>query len=208
MSRCVMAAWIVRTCAFVRAGFRPPLRPRARAARSPATVRSRMSSLSNSASAAKIPKDRRPAAVVVSICAPWPVRTLRPTPQLGESGRRLHQVMQAAPQPVELPDYEDVAFAQRLLAGFEPRTLVRLAGGAIGIDAAPRRRRRPEARRAAGRATGCRRPSRRGRSRSASFTNVRLRKMAATAGCGHDLHSLSRIENNNTHSLSLEAKVT
>ena len=32
VSRCAMAAWIVRTWAFVREKVRPPLRPRARAA--------------------------------------------------------------------------------------------------------------------------------------------------------------------------------
>ena len=41
-------------------------------------VRSRISSRSNSANAAKMPNTSRPAAVVVSICAPWPVRTRKP----------------------------------------------------------------------------------------------------------------------------------
>ena len=53
-----------------------------RAAVSPAKVRSRISSRSNSASAAKMPNTRRPAAVVVSICAPYPVSTRRPTPRV------------------------------------------------------------------------------------------------------------------------------
>ena len=39
---------------------RPPTRPRARAAVKPACVRSRISSASNSANAAKIPKTKRP----------------------------------------------------------------------------------------------------------------------------------------------------
>ena len=52
---------------------------------SPARVRSRISSRSNSASAAKIPNTRRPAAVVVSICAPCPVSTRRPTPRVDRS---------------------------------------------------------------------------------------------------------------------------
>ena len=43
---------------------------RARAALNPAMVRSRINSRSNSASPAKMPNTRRPAAVVVSICAP------------------------------------------------------------------------------------------------------------------------------------------
>jgi len=49
---------------------RPPLRPRARAEASPATVRSEISSRSNSARAAKMPKTSFPAAVVVSMAAP------------------------------------------------------------------------------------------------------------------------------------------
>ena len=56
MSRCAIAAWASRTWAFDSANFLPPLRPRARAALSPATVRSRISSRSSSANAAKMPK--------------------------------------------------------------------------------------------------------------------------------------------------------
>ena len=48
VSRCAIAAWASRTWAFDSANFLPPLRPRARAALSPATVRSRISSRSNS----------------------------------------------------------------------------------------------------------------------------------------------------------------
>jgi hypothetical protein len=57
---------------------RPPIRPRARAAARPAMVRSAISSLSNSAKAAKIPNAKRPLAVVVSICAPAPASTFSP----------------------------------------------------------------------------------------------------------------------------------
>ena len=60
-------AWASRTWAFDSANFLPPLRPRALAAFSPAIVRSRINSRSNSASAAKMPNTRRPAAVVVSM---------------------------------------------------------------------------------------------------------------------------------------------
>ncbi len=67
VSRWAMAAWASRTWAFDSAKVRPPLRPRARAAVSPARVRSRISSRSNSARAAKMPNTRRPPAVVVSI---------------------------------------------------------------------------------------------------------------------------------------------
>lgn len=44
-------------------------------------MRSAISSRSNSASAAKIPKTSLPAAVVVSMAAPWPVSTSRPRPR-------------------------------------------------------------------------------------------------------------------------------
>ena len=57
VSRCAIAA--SRTWAFDNANFLPPLRPRARAALSPATVRSRISSRSNSASVAKMPNTRQ-----------------------------------------------------------------------------------------------------------------------------------------------------
>jgi hypothetical protein len=42
-------------------------------------VRSRISAASNSAKAAKIPKTKRPLAVVVSICAPALASTFKPT---------------------------------------------------------------------------------------------------------------------------------
>ena len=51
----------------------------------PARVRSRISSRSNSARAAKMPNTRRPPAVVVSICVPWPASTRRPTPRAASS---------------------------------------------------------------------------------------------------------------------------
>jgi len=60
---------VIAICNVVRVIFRgrPPFLPRARAAERPARVRSAISSLSNSASAAKIPKHNRPFGVVVSI---------------------------------------------------------------------------------------------------------------------------------------------
>jgi hypothetical protein len=60
----------------------PLLRPRARAEASPARARSEIKSRSNSASDAKMPNTNFPVGVVVSIAAPWPVSTLRPTPRL------------------------------------------------------------------------------------------------------------------------------
>jgi hypothetical protein len=56
-----------RTFAGVIVNGRPPVRPRARAEARPATVRSEISSRSNSAKAAKMPKTSLPAAVVVVV---------------------------------------------------------------------------------------------------------------------------------------------
>lgn len=67
------------TCPFVRRNFLPPFLPLALAEVKPARVRSRMSSRSNSAKAANIPNISLPEAVLVSILAPCPVITLKPT---------------------------------------------------------------------------------------------------------------------------------
>jgi hypothetical protein len=66
---------------FGQPNFRPPLRPRACAACNHAIVHSRISSRSNSARAAKMPKTSLPFAVVVSMFAPCPVSTLKPMPR-------------------------------------------------------------------------------------------------------------------------------
>lgn len=119
---------------------RPPVRPRARADASPAVVRSEMSSRSNSASAAKIPKTSLPAAVVVSIAAPWPVRTLSPTPRAVRSWTVLTRWVKVAPEPVEFPDDEGVAVPERFQARGESGAIIVAAGGVVvvevgGIDA-------------------------------------------------------------------------
>ena len=134
MSRCAIAAWASRTWAFDSANFLPPLRPRARAALSPATVRSRISSRSNSASAAKMPNTRRPAAVVVSICAPSPARTRRPTPAGRQVLHGVDQVGEVVAEAVELPDDEHVALPQGPQAAVESRPVVADAGGEVVIE--------------------------------------------------------------------------
>ena len=58
-----------------------------------------------------MPNDRRPAAVVVSIAAPLTGEDLQADATVGEHGDGLHQVMQAAAQPVEFPHDEDITFA-------------------------------------------------------------------------------------------------
>jgi hypothetical protein len=65
-----MDAMARRSLAGVILYLAPPFLPRARAEASPALVRSEMSSRSNSASAAKMPKTSLPAGFVVSIEAP------------------------------------------------------------------------------------------------------------------------------------------
>jgi mercuric reductase len=81
VSGCPIAAIARRSLAAVILNGRPPFRPRARADAKPAMVRSAINSRSNSANAAKMPKTSLPAAVVVSMAAPWPVNTLRPMPR-------------------------------------------------------------------------------------------------------------------------------
>ena len=93
--------------------------PRTRAALSPATVRSRISSRSNSASAAKMPNTKRPAAVVVSICAPSPASTRRPTPRADRSCTVLTQMGEVAAEAVRASRRQDVALAQGAQAAVE-----------------------------------------------------------------------------------------
>jgi hypothetical protein len=78
VSRLCINTCAILTCDFVSWNLRPPFLPLARAAISPAFVRSRISSLSKSANEAKIPKISRPAGVVVSIFAPCPLNTRNP----------------------------------------------------------------------------------------------------------------------------------
>ena len=145
---------------------RPPRRPLALAAARPARVRSAISPRSNSASAPKMLKTRRPFAVVVSISAPAPASTHRPTPRPCNYLDRRHQMFQVASQAVELPDDERVARLQGLEAGIQAGPVVLASGGAVFVDALLARRRRPAGRHAAGQGVEYRPPWRRARSRS------------------------------------------
>jgi hypothetical protein len=80
-----------------------------RAAASPAAVRSRMRSRSNSARAAKTWKTSLPAGVVVSI-ASWRLRKADAT--LGQAGDGVDRVAQGAAEPVQFPHDQGVAGAQ------------------------------------------------------------------------------------------------
>jgi hypothetical protein len=65
-------------------------------------VLSRISSRSNSASAANIPNTSRPPAVVVSMLAPWPVSARKPA--FHQLMDRVDEVAEVAPEAIELPD--------------------------------------------------------------------------------------------------------
>ncbi len=75
-------AFISRTCFASSFGFRPPSRPRERAAANPARVRSRIKLRSNSASAAKRWNTSFPVALPVSI---FSVTDSKKTPRLSKS---------------------------------------------------------------------------------------------------------------------------
>ena len=166
VSRCAIATWASRTWVFDSANVPPPWRPRARAAVSPARVRSRISS-------ARPRPAPRPAAVVVSICAPCPVSTRRPTPRVDRSCTVLTRWGEAAAEAVELPDDDHGARPARAQAAVEPRRGRRTRTVVVDVDGG--RRPRPAARRATGPATGSRPPVRRERRRSACVVNGRLR---------------------------------
>ena len=148
----------------------------AREAVSPARVRSRISSRSNSASAAKMPNTRRPAAVVVSICAPCPVSTRRPTPRVDRSCTVLTRWARVgAAEAVELPDDEHVARPQGAHTAVESRAVVADAGREVVVDVDGVDARGPQGVALQVQRTGSRPPLRRGRSRSACVVNGRLR---------------------------------
>ena len=113
-SRSTMAAIAMRSAAFVILRGRPPRRPRARAAASPARVRSRISSASNSANAAKIPKTRRPFAVVVSNLGPLASHDLQSHLPLVQGLDQCYQVPEIPPEPIELPHHQRILWAQGL----------------------------------------------------------------------------------------------
>ena len=117
--------------AFESANVLPPSRPRVRAAVSSARVRSRIAPARTRPAPRRC---RRPAAVVVSICAPCPLSTT----QAHAAGRQiLHgvdQVGQGAAETVELPDDEHVARPERAHAAVDPRPVVADAGREVPVD--------------------------------------------------------------------------
>src|ERR1700730_8630329 len=90
-------------------GRRPPLRPRASAALSPALVRSRMIERSNCANAPKIWKTNSRAGVVVSIASVNAVETDLARFELVDG---LDKLFYGTGETVEFPDHQDVAGAR------------------------------------------------------------------------------------------------
>ena len=88
----------------------PPMLPLARAAVRPARVRSMINSWSDSASAAKMPKTRRPLAVAVSISSPAPASTRRPI-RRAQLAHGSHQTFQVASGPFLLNHVEALGLA-------------------------------------------------------------------------------------------------
>ncbi len=113
-------------------GLRPPRRPRARAAASPAWVRSRMRAASYSAIRANIPNTSAPCAVVVSTKPLLSDRT--PTPASLQGGDDVDEVTQVAAEAVDPPDDQGVAGAQVGEAGVPLRSIGLGTAGTVGVD--------------------------------------------------------------------------
>jgi hypothetical protein len=113
---------------------RPPLRPRARADASPAVVRSEMSSRSNSASAAKVPKTSFPAGGGGVDRRALAGENLQPDAASGQIVDCVDEVVQVAAEPVELPDDERVAIAERLQACGETGAVIGAARGVVVVE--------------------------------------------------------------------------
>ena len=129
-----MSRWASRTWAFESANFLPPLRPRARAALSPARVRSRISSpleLGQRREDAEYEAAGRGGGVDLRALA-------GEHPQAHLASRQvLHgvdQMGQVTAEAVELPDDEHVALAQEAQAAVEPRPVVAEAGDEVVVE--------------------------------------------------------------------------
>jgi hypothetical protein len=134
VSRFPMLAIASRSFAVVIFGLRPPTRPRARADARPAFVRSVMSSRSNSASAAKMPKISLPAAVVVFDRRALAGQHAQADLAGGEVMHGIDEVAEISPEPVELPHNKRVALAERLQTRGEAWSVIVLAGCRVAVD--------------------------------------------------------------------------
>ena len=102
-------------------------------------LRLRISFRSNSASAAKMPNTRRPAAVVVSICAPLAGEHPQAHAAGGQCTVLTPDGRGCGPGAVELPDDEHVALPQGAQAAVESRPVVADAGGEVVVGVGFRR---------------------------------------------------------------------
>ena len=109
---------------------RTSCRPSARAPLSPAMVRSPIGSRSNSASAAT----RRPAAVVVSICAPRPASPHRSTQRADRSCPAWTRWARLRPRRSSFPIPEHAALPQGAEAIVESRPVVSYAGSEVVVE--------------------------------------------------------------------------
>src|SRR6266568_5474298 len=125
------------TCSGESLAGRPPRRPRARAAARPTAARSAISSRSNSASAAKMWKIRRPVLVVVSIPS---CSDANATPAAGQRVDGLHQMPKRPAQPVQPPHHQRVPGPQIPHAQRELRPLGQLPRRGVGEDLLAARR--------------------------------------------------------------------
>jgi len=95
-------------------------------------VRSEMSSRSNSARAAKIPKTSFPEAVVDSGALTG--EDLQADAALGQVVDDVDQMAQVPAEPVELPDHEGVAVAEGFEARGQVRPVILLPGGPVFVE--------------------------------------------------------------------------
>ena len=113
------------------------MRPRARAAAKPAVVRSAISSRSNSAKAAKMPKASLPLAVAgVDLGAGAGQHLEADTAQAQVLGRG-DQVPEVAAEAIELPEHQGVAGLEGLQACQQAGPGIVSAGSEILVDALP-----------------------------------------------------------------------
>ena len=135
VSRSAMARIAMRSMATSILRGRPPRRPLARAAARPARVRSTISSRSNSASAAKMPKIRRPLAGAGVDLGAGASQHAQADTAGAQFVHGRHQMFQVASEAVQLPDDEGVARLQRLEAGIQARAVIPASRGAVFVEA-------------------------------------------------------------------------
>ena len=113
---------------------RPPKRPRARAAASPPWCARQSARARTRQTQRRCRTTRRPLAVVVSICAPAPVRTFKPTPRVRRSSTVLTRWRRSRPSRSSFQRHKRVAGLERLEACRQAGAIVPAARGQVLID--------------------------------------------------------------------------